>query len=109
MKWEGLQGKAILDRRKRLIYSKLVIPLGQAEQIAISQKYHRRAQKKLKKTIKILRKARQDIENMPLSDNEGVELISEEIKAVQSLSEELKKYYYNRLPYVELDDIGKKE
>ena len=46
---------------------------------------------------------------MPLSDNEGVQLISNQIKEIQTLSEKLKKYYYNRLPYVELDDIGKKE
>lgn len=105
MRWEA-PGRAILDRKKHQIYHRLVIPLGQEEMIAISQKYHKKAQKRLKKIIKLLQKARLDVENMPLSDNDGIDMISAEIKALQRLSEDLKKYYYEKLPYVELKDIG---
>jgi len=109
-KWEGLKAKAILGSLKdRTIYSKVVIPLSQAEQIELSQKHHVRAQKCLKKVIKLLQKARRNVESMPLANNKGADMISKEIDNVRKLSEKLKKYYYNRLPYVTIDDIGSEQ
>jgi len=109
-KWEGLKAKAILgSSRNKTIYSKVVIPLSQAEQIELSQKHHIRAQKCIKKAIKLLQKARHHVENMPLANNKGADMVSKEIDNLRKLSERLKKYYYDRLPYITIDDIGSEQ
>jgi len=110
MKWEGLKAKAILgSKRYKTIYHKLVLPMSQAEQIELSQKHHIRAQKCIKRSIKLLQKARHHVENMPLANNKGVDMISKEILHLRTLSEKLRKYYYDRLPYITLDQIGSKK
>ena len=109
MKWEGIKAKAILGSRQyKTIYHKLVLPMSQAEQIALSQRHHIKAQKCLKKALKLLQKARKHVEHMPLSNNKGADMISKEISHLKTLSEKLRRYYYDRLPYITLEEVGSK-
>jgi len=103
--WEGIKSKTLLGRKATPTYDKMVVPLGQFEMINISQKYHKKAQKQLKKAIRCLAKARAFVECMPLAKNKGSDMITKQIYNVRDLSEKLKKYYFDRLPYVDLEDI----
>ena len=101
--------KALGDRDRVHQYDDYVIPITDEEKIAITQKYHMKAQKDLNKAMKLINKAIKHYSESHYGSEKVLERLAKHKRILLDMKEQIKKDTYNALPYKELEQEMVKE
>ncbi len=84
-------------------YDKYVRPTSAEKKILMTQKYHKRCQKKISRALENIKEAIDEYNNAWDGNPKVVPKLSDMMKNIRNLKEDIMKLTYNNLPYSELD------
>ncbi|MBN2602771.1 MAG: hypothetical protein JXA91_01405 [Candidatus Thermoplasmatota archaeon] len=84
-------------------YDKYVKPTSAEKKILMTQKYHKRCQKKISKALDNIKEAIDEYNNAWDGNPKVVPKLADMMKNLRVLKEDIMKLTYNNLPYAELD------